>query len=129
LKYFKKYYSKYFKNILNNIPDIVPCLRTGSNDFAIFQGFFSSVSEHEKHKIHEKKIGGQSARWAVAPVESYSTPKRKATQFAIVNRVHSRLMPTRPFSKRSPTYVVDSKTEGNSICRRSSDSLSAKMGG
>ncbi|MDR1270475.1 MAG: hypothetical protein LBK82_13215 [Planctomycetaceae bacterium] len=47
---------------------------------------------------HTKK-GGQSARWAVAPVESYSTPKRKATPFAVVKLIHSRLTPTRCFSK------------------------------
>ncbi|MDR1268933.1 MAG: hypothetical protein LBK82_05360 [Planctomycetaceae bacterium] len=32
------------------------------------------------------------------------TPTRKATPFAIVNLVHSRLLPTQPFSERSPTY-------------------------
>ncbi|MDR1268482.1 MAG: hypothetical protein LBK82_03050 [Planctomycetaceae bacterium] len=31
------------------------------------------------------------------------TPKRKVTQIAVVNLIHSRLTPTRPFSKRSPT--------------------------
>ncbi|MDR1269329.1 MAG: hypothetical protein LBK82_07370 [Planctomycetaceae bacterium] len=31
------------------------------------------------------------------------TPKRKATPFAIVNPVHSRLTPTRCFGKTSPT--------------------------
>ncbi|MDR1270341.1 MAG: hypothetical protein LBK82_12535 [Planctomycetaceae bacterium] len=30
-------------------------------------------------------------------------PKRKAIPFAVVNQVHSRLSPTRPFSERSPT--------------------------
>jgi hypothetical protein len=50
---------KHFLKYLNHVPDIVPCLQTGSNDFAIFQGFFSSVFEHEKH---EKKIGGRSLR-------------------------------------------------------------------
>ncbi|MDR1269822.1 MAG: hypothetical protein LBK82_09885 [Planctomycetaceae bacterium] len=34
------------------------------------------------------------------------TPKRMATPFGIVNLVHSRLTPTRPFSKRSPTYLM-----------------------
>ncbi|MDR1270294.1 MAG: hypothetical protein LBK82_12295 [Planctomycetaceae bacterium] len=32
------------------------------------------------------------------------SPKRKATPFAVVNQVHSRLTPTRPFSERSSTY-------------------------
>ncbi|MDR1270413.1 MAG: hypothetical protein LBK82_12900 [Planctomycetaceae bacterium] len=36
-----------------------------------------------------KKRGGQSARWAVAPFEFYSTPKRKATPFTVVNLAHS----------------------------------------
>ncbi|MDR1270824.1 MAG: hypothetical protein LBK82_15015 [Planctomycetaceae bacterium] len=31
-------------------------------------------------------------------------PKRKATQFAVVNLIHSRLTPTRCFSKTSPTF-------------------------
>ncbi|MDR1269719.1 MAG: hypothetical protein LBK82_09350, partial [Planctomycetaceae bacterium] len=31
-------------------------------------------------------------------------PKRKAIPFAVVNPVHCRLSPTRPFSERSPTY-------------------------
>ncbi|MDR1270031.1 MAG: hypothetical protein LBK82_10955 [Planctomycetaceae bacterium] len=31
------------------------------------------------------------------------TPKRKATQIAVVNLVHSRLTPTQPFSERLPT--------------------------
>ncbi|MDR1270125.1 MAG: hypothetical protein LBK82_11430 [Planctomycetaceae bacterium] len=31
-------------------------------------------------------------------------PKRKAIQFAIVNLVHCRLLPTQPFSERLPTY-------------------------
>ncbi|MDR1269895.1 MAG: hypothetical protein LBK82_10250 [Planctomycetaceae bacterium] len=31
------------------------------------------------------------------------TPKRKATPFANVNPVHSRLSPTQPFSERLPT--------------------------
>ncbi|MDR1268089.1 MAG: hypothetical protein LBK82_01060 [Planctomycetaceae bacterium] len=34
------------------------------------------------------------------------TPKRKATQFAIVNPVHCRLSPTQPFSKRLPTLDI-----------------------
>ncbi|MDR1268500.1 MAG: hypothetical protein LBK82_03140 [Planctomycetaceae bacterium] len=51
-----------------------------------------------------RPVGGRSARWAVAPVEFYSTPKRKATQFIVVNLIHCRLSPTRPFSERSPTY-------------------------
>ncbi|MDR1268083.1 MAG: hypothetical protein LBK82_01030 [Planctomycetaceae bacterium] len=42
-------------------------------------------------------------RWAVAPVEFYSTPKRRATQFIVVNLIHCRLSPTQPFSKRLPT--------------------------
>ncbi|MDR1271274.1 MAG: hypothetical protein LBK82_17335 [Planctomycetaceae bacterium] len=41
----------------------------------------------------------QKVRWTVVPVEFYSTPKRKATQFIIVNLIHCRLSPTRPFSK------------------------------
>ncbi|MDR1140082.1 MAG: hypothetical protein LBL62_00215 [Planctomycetaceae bacterium] len=32
------------------------------------------------------------------------TPKRLAIQFAVVNLIHCRLSPTRPFSERSPTY-------------------------
>ncbi|MDR1271257.1 MAG: hypothetical protein LBK82_17245 [Planctomycetaceae bacterium] len=55
-------------------------------------------------KIREKRWAiYQKARWAVAPVDAVLTPKRKATLFAIVNLVHCRLSPTRPFSKRSPT--------------------------
>jgi hypothetical protein len=41
----------------------------------------------------------------VTLVDSSLTPKRKATQFAIVNLVHCRLTPTRPFSEKSPTLV------------------------
>ncbi|MDR1268251.1 MAG: hypothetical protein LBK82_01890 [Planctomycetaceae bacterium] len=32
------------------------------------------------------------------------TPTRKATPFTVVKLIHCRLTPTRPFSKRSPTY-------------------------
>jgi hypothetical protein len=38
-------------------------------------------------------------------VDSLLTPKQKATQFTVVNRVHSRLSPTQPFSKRLPTLI------------------------
>ncbi|MDR1141618.1 MAG: hypothetical protein LBL62_07995 [Planctomycetaceae bacterium] len=31
------------------------------------------------------------------------TPKRKATPFAVVHLIHSRLTPTQPFSERLPT--------------------------
>ncbi|MDR1271122.1 MAG: hypothetical protein LBK82_16535 [Planctomycetaceae bacterium] len=46
------------------------------------------------------KRGGQSARWAVAPVESYSTPKRKATSFAVVNLIHCRRVHRRDLSAK-----------------------------
>ncbi|MDR1268992.1 MAG: hypothetical protein LBK82_05655 [Planctomycetaceae bacterium] len=49
------------------------------------------------------KRGGQSVRWTVAPVESLLTPKRKATQIAVINPVHCRLTPTRCFRKTLPT--------------------------
>ncbi|MDR1268886.1 MAG: hypothetical protein LBK82_05125 [Planctomycetaceae bacterium] len=35
------------------------------------------------------------------------TPKRKATPFAVVNLINCRLTPTRPFSKRLPTYKTN----------------------
>ncbi|MDR1269861.1 MAG: hypothetical protein LBK82_10080, partial [Planctomycetaceae bacterium] len=54
----------------------------------------------EKFVLNAKR-GGQSVRWTVAPVEFYSTPKRKAIQFAVVNLILCRLTPTRPFSERS----------------------------
>ncbi|MDR1270119.1 MAG: hypothetical protein LBK82_11400 [Planctomycetaceae bacterium] len=46
------------------------------------------------------KRGGQSARWAVAPVESYSSPKRKATPFAVVNLIHCRRVRRRDLSAK-----------------------------
>ncbi|MDR1269116.1 MAG: hypothetical protein LBK82_06300 [Planctomycetaceae bacterium] len=48
------------------------------------------------------------------------TPKRKATPFAVVHLIHCRrkwVGDLSLFAKRSPTSVVDSKTESNSICR------------
>ncbi|MDR1268959.1 MAG: hypothetical protein LBK82_05490 [Planctomycetaceae bacterium] len=52
-------------------------------------------------------FGGQSVRWTVAPVGLLLTPKRKATQFAIINLIHCRRVRRRdPLanSERSPTY-------------------------
>ncbi|MDR1268074.1 MAG: hypothetical protein LBK82_00985 [Planctomycetaceae bacterium] len=34
------------------------------------------------------------------------TSKRKATQIAVVNLIHCRLSPTRPFSERLPTFEL-----------------------
>jgi hypothetical protein len=68
--------------------------------------------EHGKHEKHEN---GKVKRWwaipslfakKVAPVDSVLIPKRKAIQIAVVNRVHSRLSPTQPFSERLPTFEV-----------------------
>ncbi|MDR1268503.1 MAG: hypothetical protein LBK82_03155 [Planctomycetaceae bacterium] len=49
-------------------------------------------------------------------------PKRKATQIAFVNLVHSRLTPTRPFSKRSPTSFRDFSVGDRSQKGRRSES-------
>ncbi|MDR1269320.1 MAG: hypothetical protein LBK82_07325 [Planctomycetaceae bacterium] len=63
------------------------------------------VNQVELEKVPDSTVGEkrwaiyQKARKAVAPVEFYSTPKRKATQFIVVNLIHCRLSPTQPFSK------------------------------
>ncbi|MDR1270117.1 MAG: hypothetical protein LBK82_11390 [Planctomycetaceae bacterium] len=45
-------------------------------------------------------MGGQFARWAVAPVEFYSTPKRKATPFIVVHLIPSRRVRRRNLSAK-----------------------------
>ncbi|MDR1270966.1 MAG: hypothetical protein LBK82_15735 [Planctomycetaceae bacterium] len=41
------------------------------------------------------------------------TPKRKAISFTVVNLIHGRLTPTRPFSKRSPTLWLPTFNENS----------------
>ncbi|MDR1268078.1 MAG: hypothetical protein LBK82_01005 [Planctomycetaceae bacterium] len=44
------------------------------------------------------------------------TPKRKATQFIVINLIHCRLTPTQPFSERLPTYAVAHLRDGGRTC-------------
>jgi hypothetical protein len=57
-------------------------------------------------EVGNSSKGGQSARWAVEPVEFALTPIRKAAPFAVVHRIHCRRVRRRDLltnSKRSPT--------------------------